>query len=341
MVGQVGQDMKDPGTRSSIRTISNEPEMLLTLATGYYSAAFPNPERLGCVPLRKVAEAISSGVDTSGDWYRHLFKCSECFREYAGVQPHVRALLKSGAGKFVMYEYLESIGFFTPSDTLTMGIITKNRELAHLDRLEMPHEEHEGEVVDPDYRPKAAERQAKDAGRRWREFVERYKETVWRKTQNDPEKRESLSRQSQLAIADSLYGYLAVLSRRPQARAGEPYDLWMVISRGMGSRLGLMRPVGPNERVQFEAHKYEMRDADLFDEFSYQLLLKLTDEFSSWLGSHQGTYKAQWGDITLKGSHHLVLRARQREKRQRPQRPYVGDAKYESSSPGLGRRLRK
>jgi len=313
--------------------------MILTLAADYYSAAFPNPERLGCVPLRKVARAISSGEGTSGEWHGHLFKCSECFREYAGVPPHVRALLKSEAGKFAMYKYLESIQFFTPTDELTMAIITKNRELAHADRQEMPREEHEGEIVGHESKPRAEERLAREAARRGRDFVERFKDNVWRKTQDDPEKKAGLVSESQMAIADSLYGYLAVLSRRPQAV--EPYELWNVISRGMGSRLGLMRPVSPKERVHFEAHKYEMRDADLFDEFSLKLLMDLNEEFIGWLDKNAGSYRAEWGEMFLKGRHHLLLKPRPRERARGPRLPYNGEASYGPASNAFGRRLKK
>lgn len=340
---QVDRGLNGPRQGSIIKAVSAEPEVLLKLVQDYHSSSFPNPSHIGCVPLEIVVEMVRSQGMVSDDWYRHLFTCSECFCEYRGAPTHIRALLKSEAGKFAMYEYLETIKFFTPSAELTMRVIFQNRKLAQLDRqAELgrwpPDEETAGRLFGREGR----EMSSAEHTERWHGFVSRFKDLMLREMQDNPEEAARMARRNQLEISNIMYGYLSVLSRQPRARnEGEPYDIWLYIPRGMGSRLGLMKVVDHADRDAFEARKYEVPEEMLFDDSSRELLLDLTREFSRWLGEeNKGDYTAPWGRMRLRGERYLYLEATPRRENRKLRR-YEGDAQYGSVRSEIERRVRK
>lgn len=329
--------------KSAMKEALAEPELILTpLAQDYYSISFPNPSRAGCVPLHIVVEAARSKRIVSGDWCGHLFTCSECFREYTVAPTHIRALLKLEAGKSAMYKFLEAIKFFLPSDELSASIISHNLKLAELDHQQVSHESAGEELREHWSRLERREDSYLESSQRWQDFVDRQKELQIREIKDPSAESDELIRIKRLTISDTLYGYLAVLSRQPEAHQGNLYDVWTYISRGMGSRLGLLKPVTDDGRLELEANKFSVSDEVLFDDYACRLLKRLTAEFSRWLAEEHGrVYKAPWGEMELKGGdRYLLFRAAPRQ-RTRKVRPYTADISYEVPPKRSERRVRK
>jgi hypothetical protein len=68
------------------------PERLVDAASRYFSADFSNPSRSGCMPSGSFEAWLREGRLPSEELRKHLFGCSECFREYrAAVESHRRA----------------------------------------------------------------------------------------------------------------------------------------------------------------------------------------------------------------------------------------------------------
>jgi hypothetical protein len=57
-------------------------EELASLARRYYSARFPNPQRLGCPPPDEIIKVVRHRQIPDQAMREHLFECSECFGEY-------------------------------------------------------------------------------------------------------------------------------------------------------------------------------------------------------------------------------------------------------------------
>jgi hypothetical protein len=57
-------------------------EKLASLARRYYSARFPNPQRLGCPPPGEIIKVVKHRQIPDQAIREHLFECSECFGEY-------------------------------------------------------------------------------------------------------------------------------------------------------------------------------------------------------------------------------------------------------------------
>jgi hypothetical protein len=55
---------------------------LASLARRYYTARFPNPQRLGCPPPDEIIKVVRSRQAPDEALLDHLFECSECFGEY-------------------------------------------------------------------------------------------------------------------------------------------------------------------------------------------------------------------------------------------------------------------
>jgi hypothetical protein len=307
----------------------------------YHSTAFPNPGRVKCVRPDHAAQDICFGAPDPGDWYGHLFRCSECFREYRDESPHVHALLKSEAGKFAMYEFLEESNFFIPSLRLVESIISHNRDLARQDLHEATGEAPgEGLFRRRNSGEGRAGYEMDDRPEVWQRN-EGIEDRAWRGTRNAHEELSRATRLNQLEIAKILYGYLTVLSRSAEAQAGDPFDLRVIIPRGMGSRLGLMRSLPEHERFEAETYKHQPNENELFDHNSLEILHELTEEFGLWLAREQGGfYKAPWGEMRLGDTHYLFLSAAPRERRRRT-RPYAGQAQYGPPSTQSDWRARK
>jgi hypothetical protein len=345
MYGQVDDRIQNSEIQeSTLMSVLDDPERILALARDYFCIAFPNPDRVGCTAPNRIAETIGSGESRLDDWYKHIFRCSECFREYREQPPHLRTLLKSEAGKIIMYEFLDELNFFIPTAQLTEDIIVQNRKLAQQDLQRARREDLDAEFFEHEFRGERRNSASGDSPEGQQRFVDRCMELVRNETLNDHEKLNHIMRQSQLEIAETLYGYLAVLARRQEAFRGEPYNIWLVIPQGMGSRLGLMRSVAHLRHVDFEANKYRLDDEQLFDDNSRMLLTEFTKEFRLWLSHQQGgTYdRAPWGVMHLEDEDHLFLRAAPQERRRRrPTRHYEGEAHYGPSSEGFERWTRK
>jgi hypothetical protein len=61
---------------------SLDAEELASLARRYYSARFPNPQRLGCPPTGEILKVVRQRQIPDQAMREHLFECSECFGEY-------------------------------------------------------------------------------------------------------------------------------------------------------------------------------------------------------------------------------------------------------------------
>ena len=57
-------------------------EELVSLARRYYTARFPNPQRLGCPLPGEIIKVVRSRQAPDEAFREHLFECSECFGEY-------------------------------------------------------------------------------------------------------------------------------------------------------------------------------------------------------------------------------------------------------------------
>jgi hypothetical protein len=57
-------------------------EELTSLARQYYSARFPNPQRIGCPPQGRIVKLVEHQQIPDQALREHLFECSECFGEY-------------------------------------------------------------------------------------------------------------------------------------------------------------------------------------------------------------------------------------------------------------------
>jgi hypothetical protein len=65
-------------------------EELVTFAKSYLSAAFPNPQRIGCPPISELACMAELRSDTDPSISEHLSRCSPCFKEYMEILAYVR-----------------------------------------------------------------------------------------------------------------------------------------------------------------------------------------------------------------------------------------------------------
>src|SRR5262245_44427783 len=57
-------------------------EEIIALLRRYYATGFPNPERQGCPPAGEIAKVVRRRRAPDQALHKHLFECSECFREY-------------------------------------------------------------------------------------------------------------------------------------------------------------------------------------------------------------------------------------------------------------------
>jgi hypothetical protein len=57
-------------------------EELTSLARQYYSARFPNPQRIGCSSQDEIVKLVEQRQVPDQALREHLFECSECFGEY-------------------------------------------------------------------------------------------------------------------------------------------------------------------------------------------------------------------------------------------------------------------
>lgn len=57
-------------------------EELTLHARQYYSARFPNPQRIGCPPQGEIAKVVDQRQIPDEALREHLFECSECFGDY-------------------------------------------------------------------------------------------------------------------------------------------------------------------------------------------------------------------------------------------------------------------
>jgi len=74
------QETDDPGE-----------EEIIALLRRYYATGFPNPERQGCPPAGEIAKVVRRRRAPDQALHKHLFECSECFREYRQTLAQLRA----------------------------------------------------------------------------------------------------------------------------------------------------------------------------------------------------------------------------------------------------------
>jgi len=168
--------------------------------------------------------------------------------------------------------------FFTPSPDLTSRIVQLSGELSEAEAADLS----EADLAELDTEPEEdfeAERFSESGLPR--EFAE--------------DERERSTGNSQQFIAESLYSYLASLSRTEEARAHLTFDIYEAIPHGMEENLGLAEADGRCRH----------------------LLERLAEEFHSQLRErHHGLYKAGWGEVRLVKGPHMLLVERQAERRE-------------------------
>ncbi len=152
--------------------------------------------------------------------------------------------------------------FFTPSPELTRRIVQANSELSEADAFENLSE---ADLAELDTDPEEDFEDEKFAG-----------EGLLLEELEGEERERSLDDYQQF-IAESLYSYLALLSRTDEA-AVFPFDIYETIPHGMEENLGLAGAHG----------RYD------------HLLKRLAAEFYAQLQErHQGHCKTGWGEVRL------------------------------------------
>src|SRR5262245_9555208 len=64
---------------------------IIALMRRYYATGFPNPGKFGCPPAGEIAKVVRRRRAPDQALHKHLFECSECFREYRQTLAQLQA----------------------------------------------------------------------------------------------------------------------------------------------------------------------------------------------------------------------------------------------------------
>lgn len=203
-----------------------------------------------------------------------------------------------------MYEFLDRIQFFKPSSELTNKIV----ELRHMIDVSKSYDDRYNaeEVFRESSRYGRETEQDRYASDRLKSFLSHLeKELLPQKLPYSEQELERIQHQNQLIIAERLYGFLAILARRPRSLEGYRYNIRQIIPEGMGILLGFSQPQLTeefwNER---ESPEGLSQSHGLFA----KLLQGLTSEFERWLTHERGgQYVAPWGEMLIEGEDLLLI----------------------------------
>jgi hypothetical protein len=205
-----------------------------------------------------------------------------------------------------MYEFLERIRFFAPSSALTEDIVEHNHTLATQELRADPASSEENLN---EHLPSKDEAEHGEHAHLGRDFINKLYQTLSSdehlERPHSPEELRRIHHQNRLIIAERLYGYLAILARRPQAMEGHRYHIGMVIVEEMGPLLGLSHLYDSQERLSDSRMPLDSSQPKSTAE---RLLWRLAEEFHKWLSVEcRGHYEAPWGEMLLEKEHYLLL----------------------------------